>query len=166
MAPASTITAAYLPWHTFPVARMTIQLTRSVRLSQVRMRLLDIPADASGQSGTSSSSSGDWNDPARRMRALSSALSNTIAYYAQFEGNVKAAIVAGLAPHEKDLADFVQLAKWEDRGYYAMRSSTEKAQRHLHKWVLAWSLCFACLLLGCLSLGLGLCVLSNLPACL
>jgi midasin len=38
-----------------------------------------------------------------------------------------------MAPHEKDLSDFVALAKWEDRGYYAMRVSTEKAQRHLHK---------------------------------
>ena len=28
---------------------------------------------------------------------------------------------------------FVELAKWEDRGYHAMRSSTEKAQRQLHK---------------------------------
>ena len=25
------------------------------------------------------------------------------------------------------------LAKWEDRGYHAMKSSTEKAQRQLHK---------------------------------
>lgn len=29
--------------------------------------------------------------------------------------------------------DFVRLASWEDRGYYAMRASTEKAQRHLHR---------------------------------
>ena len=29
--------------------------------------------------------------------------------------------------------DFVELAKWEDRGYHSMRSSTEKAQRQLHK---------------------------------
>ena len=29
--------------------------------------------------------------------------------------------------------DFVELAKWEDRGYHAMRSATEKAQRQLHK---------------------------------
>ena len=27
----------------------------------------------------------------------------------------------------------MELAKWEDRGYHAMRSSTEKAQRQLHK---------------------------------
>lgn len=31
------------------------------------------------------------------------------------------------------MQDFVKLAKWEERGYYAMRASTEKAQRHLHR---------------------------------
>jgi hypothetical protein len=29
--------------------------------------------------------------------------------------------------------DFVELQKWEDRGYYAMRERTEGAQRKLHK---------------------------------
>ena len=29
--------------------------------------------------------------------------------------------------------DFVALAKWEDRGYYALRVSNEKAQRQLHR---------------------------------
>lgn len=33
-------------------------------------------------------------------------------------------------PHAQD---FVKLAKWEDRGYYALRTSAEKAQRQLHK---------------------------------
>lgn len=33
----------------------------------------------------------------------------------------------------KLMQDFVELAKWEDRGYHAMKSSTEKAQRQLHK---------------------------------
>ena len=27
----------------------------------------------------------------------------------------------------------MELAKWEDRGYHAMKSATEKAQRQLHK---------------------------------
>ena len=31
------------------------------------------------------------------------------------------------------MQDFVKLASWEDRGYYAMRASTEKAQRQLHR---------------------------------
>lgn len=31
------------------------------------------------------------------------------------------------------LQDFAKLAAWEDRGYYSMRASTERAQRKLHK---------------------------------
>lgn len=31
------------------------------------------------------------------------------------------------------LQDFVRLAKWEDRGYYAMKVSTERNQRQLHR---------------------------------
>lgn len=65
--------------------------------------------------------------------AVGAAIANTVAYYAQFLPAVRRAIEAGLAPMEKDLIDFVALAKWEDRGYYAMKVSTEKAQRHLHK---------------------------------
>lgn len=33
------------------------------------------------------------------------------------------------------LQDFIKLAKWEDRGYYAQRKATEDAQRKLHKFV-------------------------------
>jgi hypothetical protein len=31
--------------------------------------------------------------------------------------------------------DFVKLAKWEDRGHYALQQETEKSQRQLHKLV-------------------------------
>ena len=31
------------------------------------------------------------------------------------------------------MQDFVRLAKWEDRGYYAMKVSTERNQRQLHR---------------------------------
>ncbi|EFJ44763.1 hypothetical protein VOLCADRAFT_121252, partial [Volvox carteri f. nagariensis] len=65
--------------------------------------------------------------------ALVAALHNLVRYYGQFEGAVEAALAEGMAPLEKDLQDFVQLARWDDRGYYAMRASTEKAQRYLHR---------------------------------
>ena len=68
-----------------------------------------------------------------RNATLVAILGNVHCYYSQFTPQVEAAIAAGLAPSEKDLKDFVKLAKWEDRGYYAMKASTEKAQRHLHK---------------------------------
>lgn len=68
-----------------------------------------------------------------RSRELAAVLYNTYRYYQQFLSVIQTAISQGVAPHEKDLKDFVALAKWEDRGFYAMKSSTEKAQRHLHK---------------------------------
>ncbi|KAG2499138.1 hypothetical protein HYH03_002721 [Edaphochlamys debaryana] len=64
---------------------------------------------------------------------LAAALANLNRYYGQFAGAVDAALAQGMAPLEKDLQDFVQLAKWDDRGYYALRASTEKAQRYLHR---------------------------------
>jgi len=69
----------------------------------------------------------------QRNRTLAAVLNNVHRYYSQFIPAVEKAVAAGLAPSEKDLKDFVKLAKWEDRGYYAMKASTEKAQRHLHK---------------------------------
>ena len=39
-------------------------------------------------------------------------------------------------PHQQlnlCLQDFVRLAKWEDRGYYAMKATTERNQRQLHR---------------------------------
>ncbi|KAG7670517.1 hypothetical protein KSW81_003079 [Nannochloris sp. 'desiccata'] len=69
----------------------------------------------------------------QRNTFLAAILSNMHRYYSQFIPAVEKAVAAGLAPSEKDLRDFVKLAKWEDRGYYAMKASTEKAQRHLHK---------------------------------
>ncbi|KAG1668462.1 hypothetical protein FOA52_005235 [Chlamydomonas sp. UWO 241] len=61
------------------------------------------------------------------------ALGNTVRYYRQFSPAVRKALESGLSPHEKDLAGFVQLAKWEDRGYYALKASADKAQRYLHR---------------------------------
>jgi hypothetical protein len=68
-----------------------------------------------------------------RRAALASILHNLGAYYGQFAAAVEATVAAGLAPLHKELKDFVALAKWEDRGYYAMKASTEKAQRQLHR---------------------------------
>jgi hypothetical protein len=58
---------------------------------------------------------------AARQRQLSALLHNVTRYYAQFDGAVQRQIDAGMAELEKALADFVALAKWEDRGYYALR---------------------------------------------
>ncbi|KAK9809153.1 hypothetical protein WJX72_010301 [[Myrmecia] bisecta] len=70
-------------------------------------------------------------DPA--AAPLAAVLYNSHRYYGQFLPRVKQSIQDGMTPLEKHLQDFVKLAKWEDRGYYAMRVATEKAQRQLHK---------------------------------
>ena len=38
-----------------------------------------------------------------------------------------------MEPTTGSLQDFVRLAKWEDRGYYAMKATTERNQRQLHR---------------------------------
>ena len=68
-----------------------------------------------------------------RWQALSAVLFNVRRYYSQFFPAVQQQIGAGMAVQEKHLQDFVALAKWEDRGYYALRHSTEKTQRQLHR---------------------------------
>jgi midasin len=71
--------------------------------------------------------------PSSSGSQVASMLWNVLSYYTQFLPAVSAAIEAGLGPLSKELTDFVKLAKWEDRGYYAMKVSTEKAQRQLHR---------------------------------
>ncbi|KAL4440107.1 hypothetical protein ABPG75_003108 [Micractinium tetrahymenae] len=69
----------------------------------------------------------------QRWAALSAVLANVARYYRQFQPAVDAQVAAGMAELEKALQDFVALAKWEDRGYYALRANNEKAQRQLHR---------------------------------
>jgi midasin (ATPase involved in ribosome maturation) len=52
---------------------------------------------------------------------LASVLGNMSTYYRQFQSAVEERLQMGRQPLDKDLADFVKLAKWEDRGYYAMK---------------------------------------------
>lgn len=76
-------------------------------LDAFRFQLLVLPPHAGGGTG--------W---AARMAAV---LGNMSAYYRQFQPSVEERLAVGRTPLDKDLADFVKLAKWEDRGYYAMK---------------------------------------------
>ena len=60
-------------------------------------------------------------------------LFNMCMYYEQFAQSVHEQLERLRAPIEKELKDFVRLAKWEDRGYYAQRQNVEKSQRILHR---------------------------------
>lgn len=68
-----------------------------------------------------------------RYIKLASILRNLRRHHMNFLPVVEKSIAGSLKPLEKHLHDFVALAKWEDRGYYAMKQSTEQAQRQLHR---------------------------------
>ena len=71
----------------------------------------------------------------QQEREIETIITNFTTYYHQFTIDISDYISQEIKPLEKDLADFVALATWEDRGYYAMKASSEQAQRHLHKLV-------------------------------
>lgn len=72
---------------------------------------------------------------ASKRRTLSLVLGNLCRYYQQFQPTIDARIAADMNPLEKELADFVKLAKWEDRGFYAMKAAADKAHLQLCKIV-------------------------------
>jgi len=71
--------------------------------------------------------------PGPGARPTAAVLSNVARLFDLHSPAVDAASAAALAPLTKQLADFVALARWEDRGYYANRAAAEKAARHLHR---------------------------------
>eukprot|EP00798_Chlamydomonas_sp_ICE-L_P024875 gene24875-10536_t len=129
---------AFLQTSTLGEFEARLQLLRSF-MCHVKLRLAEAEAaqESSSSPDTALVAAGAFgiDHPGSRkyLPLVVGALANTVAYYAQFSGAVRSALESGLSPIEKDLDDFVRLAKWEDRGYYAMKASTEKAQRYLHR---------------------------------
>ena len=75
-----------------------------------------------------------------REAALAHILYNTWRYYAQFLPSLQRKVEAARQPAAKKLRDHAKLAKWEDRGYHAMKTSGESNQRSMHKFVRAFDL--------------------------
>ena len=71
----------------------------------------------------------------QHWRGLMFVIHNIRRYHSTFLPAIQKCMADNLAPLEKHLKDFVALAKWEDRGYYALKQSTETAQRQLHRLV-------------------------------
>eukprot|EP00850_Spirogloea_muscicola_P001040 SM000004S14910 [mRNA] locus=s4:133208:176671:- [translate_table: standard] len=69
----------------------------------------------------------------RLQQQIADVLFNLHSYYSQFLPELGNTLAAGTGPLERELKDFVRLAKWEDRNYYSMAASAEKAHRKLHK---------------------------------
>ena len=70
--------------------------------------------------------------------ALCAIMYNVWRYYAQFEDVIDKHIDSIRKPSEIKLRDHAKLAKWEDRGYHAMKVQGEANQRSLHKFVRAF----------------------------
>ncbi|GBG67611.1 hypothetical protein CBR_g741 [Chara braunii] len=62
-------------------------------------------------------------------------------YYMQFMPAFQEVLKAEKAPIEQELKDFARLAKWEDRNYFSMAASADKAHRKLHKFVRKYEVC-------------------------
>uniref|UniRef100_A0A8D8RCU5 Midasin n=1 Tax=Cacopsylla melanoneura TaxID=428564 RepID=A0A8D8RCU5_9HEMI len=70
-----------------------------------------------------------------RARDLAYILWNLYRYYSQFIPSVNAKIQELSAPLQKQVKDFVKIARWNDINYYAVKQTTEKTHRTLAKHV-------------------------------
>ncbi|XP_032235337.2 midasin-like isoform X2 [Nematostella vectensis] len=60
---------------------------------------------------------------------------NVYMYYKQFSPSVEQTIKHIRDPIEKELKDYVKIAKWNDANFWAMKQAAEKSHRTLHKFV-------------------------------
>lgn len=74
----------------------------------------------------------------KQDKALCAVLYNVWRYYSQFQAVIEKHIEMVRKPCETKLRDHAKLAKWEDRGYHAMKVQGEANQRSLHKFVRAF----------------------------
>ena len=57
---------------------------------------------------------------------------NLHAYYSQFADKMASTLVRRRKPLEKELKDYVKIARWKDTNYSALKSSAEKTHRKIH----------------------------------
>lgn len=75
----------------------------------------------------------DKSTPEHGREHVRNLLYNLYRYYSQFSGMVEDNLKRLREPLEKKVQDFIQLAKWDDLNYYALKSSSEKSHRTLNK---------------------------------
>eukprot|EP01135_Chromosphaera_perkinsii_P003042 Nk52_evm24s233 gene=Nk52_evmTU24s233 len=66
-----------------------------------------------------------------RLRTI---LMNVHKYYSQYKTAVETELKKLRTPIEKELKDFVKICRWNDVNYWAVKQSSEKAHRTLHKF--------------------------------
>ncbi|XP_035825952.1 midasin isoform X2 [Aplysia californica] len=74
-------------------------------------------------------------EASENQRQLMHMLWNVNRFYGQFEEAVLTQIKQLRAPIEKQLKGFVKIARWSDMNYWALKSSTEKTHRTVHKHI-------------------------------
>jgi midasin (ATPase involved in ribosome maturation) len=67
-------------------------------------------------------------------RHLCNLVYNVYQYYNQFSDTVRETLKRDRTPLEKKVRDFIQLARWDDVNYYALKTSAEKSHRKLNKF--------------------------------
>ena len=73
------------------------------------------------------------SDSKRRREQLHILLSNVANFFGRYESEVEGYICEHREKIEKEMEEFIRLARWEDRGYYALKESADKSSRTIHR---------------------------------
>ncbi|KAH9525003.1 AAA ATPase midasin [Bulinus truncatus] len=60
---------------------------------------------------------------------------NVFQFYKQYQNQIKDEIKTMRGPIDKQLKGFVKIARWNDMNYWALKASTEKSHRTVHKFI-------------------------------
>ncbi|XP_050394421.2 midasin [Patella vulgata] len=73
-------------------------------------------------------------DTSEKQVEVLNMLWNLYQFYHQYLPNVEAEITSQKTPIQKQLKGFVKIARWSDLNYWALKQSTEKTHRMVHKY--------------------------------
>ncbi|KAL1131393.1 hypothetical protein AAG570_011010, partial [Ranatra chinensis] len=76
--------------------------------------------------------------PSPQQQMLCNVFWNLYQYYNQFSGSVAKRIKDLSSEIEKELKNFVKIARWNDINYWSVKSAVEKTHRTLHKHIKAF----------------------------
>ncbi|XP_067673927.1 midasin-like [Haliotis asinina] len=73
-------------------------------------------------------------DKSPKQGVLLNLLWNVYQFYRQFLAGVEADVTRQRTPIEKELKGFVKIARWNDMSYWALKQTTEKTHKTVHKY--------------------------------
>ena len=74
-------------------------------------------------------------DPIPRNNLLFISLQNLYEFYLQFLPNIESALVSVRKPIEKEVKEFVKIAKWSENNFWSVKSAVEKSHKQLYKYM-------------------------------